>query len=74
MNIFGCNHKYGKEDNGYQYCEKCGEGIAMPQKVCNHKFKIIERFNVSNLCGGSHFLYLLQCEFCGEMKKENTLE
>lgn len=73
MNIFGCNHKYGKEDNGYQYCEKCGKGIAMPKKVCSHKFNIIDTFKWENsFYGSSGRIYMLQCEKCGEMKKERT--
>lgn len=34
-----CLHKFGKVENGYQYCQKCGIAIAAPKINCNHKWE-----------------------------------
>ena len=65
-----CFHKYGKIENGYQYCQKCGKVIAVP---CNHKWETKSEESVNQSYGarlihkGSFFI--LRCINCGEIKK-----
>ena len=54
-----CFHKYGKvEDDGYQYCSKCGKAKKVP---CNHKWEIIAK------CGNGQFV-VSKCEKCGSIR------
>lgn len=63
-----CFHKYEKRENdGYQYCSKCGKGRKLP---CNHKWKIVKEVRVNG--GGwvnDSILMIYECEFCGEAKQ-----
>jgi len=64
-----CFHKYSKiEDDGYQYCTKCGKAIHQ----CRWKFikevKVLD-FDKSNELP-LYFFRLYECEICGKMKKE----
>lgn len=68
-----CNHKYGKIEDGYQYCKKCGRAIVAPRIPCDHRWKQIERanFEITNGFGGiskKGILFLYKCEKCGETK------
>lgn len=69
-----CFHKYGKVEEGFQYCNKCGISKRVSPLKCNHEFEIIERGNVSwygDICGT---WYLQKCTKCGELKYFKTTE
>lgn len=69
--MFGCKHKYGKVEDGYQYCEKCGKAITAPLRQCNHKWVELTQYTVSNIVGHNVTgnIYIMRCEHCGEMDK-----
>ena len=69
-----CKHKYGKvEEDGYQYCEKCGKANLL---VCSHKWKEVEsgKTTTTNRLTGHTMkierYFILRCSRCGEMKEE----
>lgn len=62
-------HKYGKIENGYQYCEKCGKARHIE---CNHKWSVIETYKKYAFRGAPRpysFIYIMQCAVCGDIKK-----
>lgn len=71
FNLFtkSCNHVYGKVEERYQYCTKCGKAVVIP--VCTqHKYKIINSFeivSISNRITG--IMHISQCENCGIIKE-----
>ena len=69
--IFGCNHKLGKvENDGYQYCDKCGKASIAP---CNHDWeKMHDLESTSRLMntGPIAFIYIHKCRKCSEIKKD----
>lgn len=68
--MFGCKHKFGKIEDGYQYCTKCGKAKAAPFRECEHKWEIINQFSIQitdNWTNG--ILYICQCTKCGDIKK-----
>jgi hypothetical protein len=70
-----CNHKYGKVEDGYQYCEKCGKAtlIGLPEVLpCQHYWKVIKSYEVSNRLYGNIYKhqFILQCDKCGEIKNQ----
>jgi hypothetical protein len=60
-----CFHKYGKVEDGYQYCKKCGKAIVIP---CDHKWKHIENAQFEFDVLPTKVIKILQCKNCGEMK------
>lgn len=66
-------HKYGKVEEGYQYCLKCGKAIIAPQQ---HIHKWFLRTEISLVDGWSRepcgHIFLYECENCGEVKKVKT--
>lgn len=64
-----CKHFYGPVcDDGYQYCEKCGEAKSVP---CSHpKWILHTSFSMSNMMsqGITGYKYVQRCEKCGELK------
>jgi len=69
-----CQHKYGKVEEDYQYCENCGIAIAAPKIVCTeHRWLIIDVKGLTrtNYINGSSYpftVYTQECENCGEIK------
>lgn len=76
--IFG--HKLGKvENDGYQYCRKCGKAFAAP---CKHRYKLIAKYQIDGYVDRgqypasilpNHFMHVYQCEYCGESYKERIV-
>lgn len=62
--MFGCKHTFGKVEDGYQYCTKCGTAQAAP---CRHEWKIIGRKE-----GPATHANLCECQICGELKTTQT--
>jgi hypothetical protein len=65
-----CFHRYGKIENGYQYCSKCGIAKAIP---CSHTWKLTNEIVVTG--GWSEtiplgYIYVYHCNRCGEVKQE----
>ena len=65
-----CNHKYGKIEEKYQYCQKCGKAIVAP---CTHKWKEkyrreYEQSNGFGLMSEAGTILFYECEICGETK------
>ena len=70
-----CRHKYGKIEDGYQYCEKCGRAISAPARVCSHEWVAHDRTkNMSPWGDGacSDIITTLQCKLCGTMKNHSV--
>lgn len=61
-----CNHKWGKIENGYQYCEKCGKARLVK---CNHLWEPFREIKVYNDLGGIYHKYIFKCKNCGKIKK-----
>lgn len=57
-----CFHKWDSEKDRYQVCKKCG--LKRPIK-CAHKWIII-----SSQMLGPYSTAILQCEICGDVKKQ----
>lgn len=72
--MFFCRHKYGKIDDGFQYCEKCGVALVAPTKECQHVWEQIDELRHQNSLTGKIFkrTWILRCKKCGEMKQEST--
>lgn len=64
-------HKYGKIEDGYQYCVKCGIAIVAP---CKHNWeKLYETtYNIETFGGKwrSGTLLVYECSECKEIRKE----
>jgi transcription elongation factor Elf1 len=58
-------HKYGKVENRYQYCEKCGKARLVK---CNHKWDHVENVQFDLDVLSTKVIRVLRCENCGEMK------
>lgn len=68
--MFTCRHKYGKvEEDGYQYCNKCGKAIPVD---CNHKWDIYKDFDHRDVLRGNIFkkTLIFICKKCGDIKQE----
>lgn len=66
MCLFG-NHRWGKVEDSYQYCIKCGLARPTPHMHV-WKEKVITK--ISN---GREFIahiYLYECSICGETRQE----
>lgn len=62
-------HKFGKvQDDGYQYCEKCGEAIIPP---CNHDWRRVSEVTIKNchdnIIGED---YIFECKKCHAIRQE----
>jgi len=68
--MFGCKHKFGKiEEDGYQYCEKCGKAF---KPECVHNWEIISRSAIERWGNDVGILYGLKCKYCGDIKQVRT--
>lgn len=72
--MFRCKHKYGKIEDGFQYCEKCGKAISAPARICSHKYQNKDQLKRTNRFGGSSFVYVMACAHCGDIKKVNSTD
>ena len=67
-----CKHKYGKVEDGYQYCTKCGTAREVG---CNHQWERIgemKRKALWSSSGFSEITFVLQCKKCGDIKRKNV--
>ena len=74
-----CSHKYGKIEDGYQYCEKCGKAIVAPlikPAPCVHKWKEFSTIKQRGPWDGDYRQtgWMFRCELCGEMKKVSIFD
>lgn len=68
--MFGCKHKYGTvQEDGYQYCEKCGKAIAAP---CNHEWKRIKVVEVEEYGNKVGDIFVDECTKCLKIRKEGV--
>lgn len=74
--MFGCKHKYGKIEDGYQYCEKCGLARPAPPRECEHKWVKHTEFEGGNILSNhiSSHIYVMSCSNCGEIKQVKVPE
>jgi len=64
--MFKCRHKkFGKVEDGFQYCLKCGWARRLP---CGHKWVREDKIDVRGNFGILYTLVSDRCEFCGEVK------
>jgi uncharacterized OB-fold protein len=61
--------KYGKVEDGYQYCLKCGKAILAPQPKCQHKWIREEEIEITSNGWVLGKLYIDCCKKCGELNK-----
>jgi hypothetical protein len=61
-------HKYGKVEDGYQYCIKCGYARNIPHE---HHWIKTEQISVYGSNGKIPvaYVYVYNCSICGEIKK-----
>ena len=78
-----CKHKYGKVENSFQYCEKCGAARHISVQ-CSHMWKTISNSDITRcLVKGISSdsdpvigeIFILKCQKCGEIiqKKFNCI-
>ena len=63
--------KYGKVEEGYQYCLKCGKAILAPVVKCQHVWVISEKYDIYTHLSSDrpgHHLISDRCSKCGEIK------
>lgn len=71
-----CIHKFGKVEDGYQYCEHCGVAkLINKNNECQHKWekdsssKILTMNNSTGEKNETGSIYILRCKLCGNMKE-----
>lgn len=68
-----CFHKFGKVEDGYQYCTKCGKAILVP---CNHNWETLSMRDLFRTTDGVKSLigtmYQLRCTKCGQISQKNA--
>jgi uncharacterized membrane protein YvbJ len=66
-----CIHKFGKVEDNYQYCSKCGKAIEAPKVKCDHKWETIVEGDVSSNITSRIIkkVYVNRCIICGEIKR-----
>ena len=71
--MFPCKHKFGKVDDGYQYCIKCGKAIPVPAKQCEHKFIETDKLDYQGPFQNVYkALYIIKCTKCGILRRYDT--
>lgn len=60
-----CDHKLGKVEQGYQYCQLCGLGITAE---CNHNFSSFDTQMWEDDDGCNYVDYIMQCNKCGKLR------
>lgn len=69
-----CEHVFGKVENGYQYCEKCGIAILAPKFVCEqHKLVLVDKIQRSMWGQPKDIIYVSRCVNCGEIVKTSLM-
>lgn len=66
-----CFHNWGRVEEGYQYCTKCG----LAKKVqCRHIWKEIYNSEVIRRSTGAviGYCFILQCSHCGEIQEKRV--
>jgi len=61
-----CKHKFGKIEDGYQYCERCGKAIVAP---CAHQWNLIQEATMKWFGTPTGKIIVQQCSRCGEIRK-----
>lgn len=64
-----CFHKWGKIEDGYQYCSKCGVARTVS---CSHiwgELGSADMFTFGKVTGR---MYVLKCNKCGEIAKRTV--
>jgi hypothetical protein len=74
-------HKFGEIKDGYQYCEKCGLAKLAPIPLCQHEYKVIERYESFEIYSPKDplqfytgpnkpiIVYVSECTKCGDVRK-----
>ena len=61
-------HKFGKvQEDGFQYCEKCGKAVLPAPPECQHIWQRVNLITVSGVFGVECYKYILVCKKCGGM-------
>jgi len=68
--MFGCKHKFGRVEDRYQYCDKCGTAKAAPARECEHVWQEVTQMNTTSRLNGSlqKITYVMKCTKCANMK------
>ena len=64
--------KFGKVENGYQYCLECGKAISAPKLKHECIWKTLNTYTVKTRRYTGTFeeiMYIQQCTICGVIKK-----
>ena len=61
-----CRHKFGKVEDGYQYCEKCGKAFVVS---CSHRWQSVQEVIMKQWGVPSGKIIVQQCTRCGEIQK-----
>lgn len=63
-----CKHEYGPvQEDGYQYCKKCGKAIVAP---CKHEWKRIKVVEVEHWGNKVGDIFVDECIKCLKIRKE----
>ena len=68
-------HKWGKVEDGMQYCTICNKARQVPSGKCDHKWEVKEEHSlvsVENENRKTGFFYVMQCKKCGELTKRQV--
>jgi ribosomal protein S27AE len=71
-----CFHKYGKIENGYQYCSKCGKAIIAPinRAECDHNFSLWKTIlSREYACSDWKTVQQRKCSNCGYIETETKI-
>jgi hypothetical protein len=63
-----CKHKFGKIEEGYQYCKICNKAEPIE---CNHQYEIIDEQHHmigSIFSSRIEISYICRCVYCGDIK------
>jgi hypothetical protein len=68
-----CFHKYGKIEDGYQSCSKCGKIIPVPCNCIWKKLSVTEKCAIQD--GQTRVVgevYVLECTKCGDITQRTV--
>lgn len=74
-----CAHKWGKvQEDGFQYCSKCGKAKLAPQRSdgkCQHVWEKVDSYKTTDASGNNvkKITLLYECEDCGEPRQETIV-
>jgi len=71
-------HKWGKVEDGYQYCTVCGKARPVPVQACEHVWETISKEHIVQYGSFGKFPkginYHLRCKKCGMVSFHESIK